>query len=173
MKIKESHLRLFIDDAYFVFISIIIIIIFLSRFRPLACSAFTIPISFLEVPFLLQGLSKTCIIFVCSYLSEIRKSFASGVALGGGCWGRVCPTKKYEIRTDIGVTKYVQSTLSANNILGHMNDFNAFDVYVIIHPQSQVAIIQLPYTQWGSNIMRWNYVNWTVLQNLHALYYYY
>jgi len=89
----------------------------------------------LEVPLLLQGLSKTCNFFVCSYLSELRESFASCVALGGGCWGRVCPTKKYEIRRDIGVTKYVQSTLSANTILGHMDDFNVFNIYVTIHAQ--------------------------------------
>jgi hypothetical protein len=80
MKIKEKQLRLFIDNAYFV-----IITTFLSRVRPLACSVFTTPISFLEIPFLLQSLSKTCNFFVCSYLSELRESFASGVALGGGC----------------------------------------------------------------------------------------
>jgi hypothetical protein len=46
----------------------------------------------------------------CSYFSKLRETLPSGVALGGGWWGWVCPTGKHEIRTHICDTTQDQSS---------------------------------------------------------------
>jgi hypothetical protein len=48
-----------------------------------------------------------------SYLSEVCEALSSGVAVGCGCRGGVCPTEKREIRTNIALQQ--NSTVTSNS----------------------------------------------------------